>query len=403
MAQSLSVSARMWSLFASSIPKQATFITTLTARSSPKTHNFGSQTRLGHISTTALQTRFTGNCQGVKQLRKSTIGGWVGSSGVAVRRLHHHPTTLGPKFTPHMCTCDKHERRGITALSYPKVAIIGAGVMGEAIVERLVGGGYAGTERCVIYDVSKERAELVASLAPQCSVASTPQEAVIDADLIILSVKPQNIAFLSGELKKKLPKHTTLLSVLAGTTVDDLKKLFAVDKVVRTMPNSPAAIGEGVVVWSASDALDVEAQDNIAVLLSGLGEEVHVKDERFIDMATAISGSGPAYVYLAMESMVDAGVHLGFPREVARKLVSGTFHGSATYAKETKRPLTLLRNDVTSPGGTTAAALYVLEKGGLRTTLCDAVFAAYSKAKSLGGKNNALADGMKSGMEDSSF
>jgi len=156
---------------------------------------------------------------------------------------------------------------------------------------------------------------------------------------------------------------------------------------VRVMPNTPAQIGMGISVWTATEATtDVQRQQALA-LLTALGEEVYVDDEGYLDMATALSGTGPAYVFLLMEAMVDAGVHLGFSRHVSERLVIATLRGSVEYARQSPRHLAALRNQVTSPGGTSAEALYHLEKGGLRTVLSRAIWAAYQRSRSLGDRS----------------
>ena len=144
-------------------------------------------------------------------------------------------------------------------------------------------------------------------------------------------------------------------------------------------------IGEGISVWTAAREVSQEQREQARAILSALGQEVYVEDEGYLDMATALSASGPAYVFLFIEALIDAGVQMGFPRRVAQKLVLQTVRGSAVFAQETGLHPAILRNMVTSPGGTTAEALYQLEKGGLRATVSRAVWAAYQKARHLGG------------------
>jgi pyrroline-5-carboxylate reductase len=150
------------------------------------------------------------------------------------------------------------------------------------------------------------------------------------------------------------------------------------------MPNTPAQIGEGMSVWTATPSVRKNQLNQARIILQALGKELYVKDEKFLDMATAVSGTGPTYVFLVMEAMVDAAVHLGFPRHVAYQLVTETMRGSIIYAIKSGKHPAELRNMVTSPGGTSAAALYQLEKGSLRTVLSKAIWAAYERSKSLG-------------------
>jgi len=149
------------------------------------------------------------------------------------------------------------------------------------------------------------------------------------------------------------------------------------------MPNMPGQIGEGITIWTATDET-TEGQKELAQnVLRALGEELYVKEEKYLDMATALSGSGPAYVFLFIEALIDAGVHIGLPREIAQKLVLQTVLGSTHVVEKTQRHPTELRNMVTSPGGTTAEALFQLEKGGFRSLIIEAVAAAYEKAQRL--------------------
>jgi pyrroline-5-carboxylate reductase len=151
------------------------------------------------------------------------------------------------------------------------------------------------------------------------------------------------------------------------------------------MPNTPAKIGKGITVWAATSQVSDQQRDQAQAILQAFGDEIFVDKEDYLDMATALSGTGPAYVFMFLEAMVDAGVHLGFSRRVARQLVLKTTLGAAEYANQTDEHLAALRNQVTSPGGTSAEALYHLEKGGFRTVISRAVWAAYQRSVALGG------------------
>ncbi|MDZ4158873.1 MAG: pyrroline-5-carboxylate reductase dimerization domain-containing protein, partial [Anaerolineaceae bacterium] len=150
------------------------------------------------------------------------------------------------------------------------------------------------------------------------------------------------------------------------------------------MPNTPAQIGEGITVWTTSTAVTTEQMALARQILGALGQEVYMDDESYLDMATALSGTGPAYAFLFMEAMIDAGVHLGFPRRIAEQLVVQTLRGSVNYYLNKSGHPAHLRNEVTSPGGTSAAALYYLEKAGFRTAISRAVWAAYERSVDLG-------------------
>jgi pyrroline-5-carboxylate reductase len=212
--------------------------------------------------------------------------------------------------------------------------------------------------------------------------------AVESADVVVLSIKPQTLTEVMHDLKGRLKPEALVISIIAGAPIKKLVKGLAHANIVRSMPNTPGRIGKGVTVWTAAEGVS-EAQLEIAQqVLAALGREIFMDDEKYLDMATAISGTGPAYVFMFMEAMVDAGVHLGFPRRIAEALVVETVQGSVSYYLNNaeSRPVHLsgMRNDVTSPGGTTAAALYFLEKAGFRTALSRAIWAAYERSQELG-------------------
>jgi pyrroline-5-carboxylate reductase len=202
--------------------------------------------------------------------------------------------------------------------------------------------------------------------------------------VVVLSIKPQAVPHVLPELNGKIPAHALVLSIVAGVRAQALIDGLAHPAVVRSMPNTPAQIGQGMTVWTASGAVTAAQREQSCAILGALGPEVFVEEEDYLDMATALSGTGPAYAFLFMEAMVDAGVHLGFPRYLAEQLVLQTMKGSVEYAMHTSLHLARLRNQVTSPGGTTAEALYYLEKAGFRTAISRAVWAAYQRSVQLG-------------------
>ena len=234
--------------------------------------------------------------------------------------------------------------------------------------------------------VSGPRRERRAELAKGYGVRALPSnvDAAKDAHVVMLSVKPQVLATVMRELRGKLSEGQLVISIVAGATLRALRDGLAHAAIVRAMPNTPAQVGMGVTAWSATSAVDADQRDRAKAILSALGEELQVEDETLVDMATALSGTGPTYVFLLMEALVDAGVHLGFSRRVAEELVLRTVEGSALFARRSGRHLAELRNMVTSPGGTSAAAIYQLEKGALRTVLSKAVYAAYQRTRELG-------------------
>lgn len=252
--------------------------------------------------------------------------------------------------------------------------------MGNALVEPMVTTGMQPASHIMIYDVSRTAMNRMHHRFG-VPISQSISDCLEDASLVLLSVKPQNLTPVFFEqMKQGRPKPgAIILSVIAGTPLSTLQEA-GIEKVVRSMPNTPATIGKGMTVWSSTPNLTTEDRRLTGEILGSFGEAMFVDDERFIDMATSISGSGPAYIFLLMESMIDAGVHMGFPRDQATKLVYHTMLGSTLYAIDSKEEPALLRNRVTSPSGTTASALYELENGKFRTVIKDAMWACYRRS-----------------------
>lgn len=268
-------------------------------------------------------------------------------------------------------------------LNQKTIGFIGSGVMAEAMTKGLLRQGMVAPTQIVASGPRPERAQ---ELFDRYGVHTTTDnvEAATGAEIVVLSVKPQVLGRVLEELVGCVAPETLLISIVAGARMATIERMLQVPAVVRVMPNTPAQIGMGISVWTATEATTQEQRDQALSILQALGEEVYVDDEQYLDMATALSGTGPAYAFLLMEAMVDAGVHLGFSRHVSERLVIETLRGSVEYARQSPKHLAALRNQVTSPGGTSAEALYHLEKGGLRTVLSRAIWAAYQRSRVLG-------------------
>ncbi len=210
------------------------------------------------------------------------------------------------------------------------------------------------------------------------------REAAEQAHIVVLSVKPQVLPKVLPELRGHLQPGVLILSIVAGARIRSIMHGLGQGRIVRAMPNTPAQLGKGMTVWTATEMVDPQHRTQAQAILGALGEELYVEDEVYLDMATALSGTGPAYVFLFMEALIDAGVHLGFSRHVAEKLVLQTIEGALAMARASKKHPAVLRNMVTSPGGTSAEALYQLEKGAFRTVISKAVWAAFKKSQYLG-------------------
>jgi pyrroline-5-carboxylate reductase len=263
------------------------------------------------------------------------------------------------------------------------IATVGSGVMAEAMIAGLLRGALVTPSQVVASHPRAERREELANTHGIRTVASNT-EAVEVADLVILAVKPQSLAKVGREIGPHLRRGQVVVSVLAGPTTHALIASLRHDQVVRAMPNTPARIGNGMTVWYATPATTEDQRAQARSLLGALGAELEVEDERWVAMATAVSGTGPSYVFLVMEALIDAAVHLGFPRHIAHDLVIETLEGSTRFAKQSGDHPAVLRNMVTSPAGTSAAAIHELESGRLRTVLSEAVWAAYHRTVELG-------------------
>ncbi len=263
-----------------------------------------------------------------------------------------------------------------------KIGLIGGGAMGEAIVSAVIEASVAEPAQISVFDVSTERARHLSTTYSVTS-ARSPDEAVHGVDFAILAVKPQDFANAADAISGKL-KGATTMSIMAGVTVKQLTTTLRSENIVRSMPNTPAQIGEGMTVWTATPGVSEDARGGVRRILGAMGKEAFVPDEKYLDMATGLSGSGPAYVFLFIEALTDAGVHIGLSRDLAATMALQTVLGSARYAEETGRHPAELRNQVTSPGGTTAEALRALESGSFRANVTAAVVAAYEKSKALG-------------------
>jgi pyrroline-5-carboxylate reductase len=279
----------------------------------------------------------------------------------------------------------------MSPLSKRTIATVGSGVMAEAMIAGLLRGELVAPERVIASHPRPERREELARTYGIRTVASNA-EAVTGADVVLLAIKPQMLARVGAEIRPHLRDEQLILSVIAGATTAALEGFLGHRRIVRSMPNTPARLGHGMTVWYATPETTVDQRSQAKALLRALGSELEVDDERFVAMATAVSGTGPTYVFLVMEALIDAAVHLGFPRHVAHDLVIETLEGSTIFAKQSGDHPAVLRNMVTSPGGTSAAALHELESGRLRTVLSEAVWAAYRRTVELGDQLEASAE-----------
>ncbi len=264
-----------------------------------------------------------------------------------------------------------------------KIAFVGSGVMGEAMIKALLHQGLATPDCIAASDPWQERLDFIRKETGVQTTASNV-EAVQNASVVILSIKPQSLPKAGEELHGVLNNDTLVLSIIAGARINTLRTKLFHDRIVRAMPNTPAQVGKGMTVWTATPQVTPEQRRQTVAILEAFGAQIQVDEESYLDMATGLSGSGPGFIMLIVEAMIDAGVHMGFSRREAQILVLQTFEGSIALLRATGNHSAELRNQVTSPGGTTAAGLYELEKDALRASLSRAIFAAYRRSQELG-------------------
>lgn len=267
----------------------------------------------------------------------------------------------------------------------PSIGFIGGGNMAQAIIGGLLRAGVPARQLAVAEPDDGCRRRL-AALAAGMRLTAANHEVAALADVLVLAVKPQVIpAVLAGLASQQRPPGQLVMSVAAGMPVASITAaLGANTAVVRVMPNQPATVGAGMSVLVASPAVNAGQRTLALELAATTGRALWIEDETLMDAVTAVSGSGPAYFYLLMELMEAGAVDLGLPRDLARTLVRQTALGAARTATDESRDLADLRRSVTSPGGTTAAALAVMEQAGIRETLCRALVAARDRSIELG-------------------
>lgn len=262
----------------------------------------------------------------------------------------------------------------------PRLATVGAGLMGEAILSGLLAAGWTPAE-IVVCDA---RAERVAEITQRHGVAAMTVAEAAAADLVLIAVKPADVPGVLTQLHNHLSRDTLVLSIAAGVTLATLQGgLPDGTPVVRAMPNTPARVGQGMTAISPGDHATADDLERVSEVLATVGRVVTVP-EKHQDAVTAVSGSGPAYLFLVAEAMIEGGVHCGLSRDIATELTVQTLLGSATLLRESGEHPALLRENVTSPGGTTAAALRRLEDHGVRSAFLAAVEAARNRSVELG-------------------
>jgi pyrroline-5-carboxylate reductase len=259
-----------------------------------------------------------------------------------------------------------------------KISFIGTGTMASSMIKCITEKGLYKKEnitgsgpRLKSLEEAKEKFGI--------NITQNNAEASKIADIIILSIKPQVFPIVAEEIKNAISEKQIIISIMAGVDIETMKKTLSHKKIVRAMPNTPSQIGQGMTVWTATEEIEGKEKEEITEIFSSMGKQLYFEEEQYVDMATALSGTGPSYIFLFLESMVAAGVHLGFSRRDSKELVYQTTLGSVLFAINSEKHTSELRDMVTSPGGTAADALYEMEKGSLRTIIEKAVYAAFKR------------------------
>lgn len=269
---------------------------------------------------------------------------------------------------------------GQSPLQNTALGFIGAGQMAEAIARGLDRVCTLPASRMFAADLSEGRRQVFRSLG--ASVCDSNAQVVERTDIVILAVKPQVVEKILVDLKPHFTKDKLLVSIAAGVTIQNLQKWAGNARVVRVMPNTPCLVGEAAAVMSLGDQATEQDSLLVRALFEAVGT-IHVADEKFLNAVTGLSGSGPAYVYIAIEALADGGVAAGLPRDLSLALASQTVLGAAKMVLQTKKHPGQLKDEVTSPAGTTIAGIKALETAGFRSALIEAVVAAAKRGEEL--------------------
>lgn len=265
-----------------------------------------------------------------------------------------------------------------------RLSVVGGGKMGEAIVDQAIARGLTQPDDVRICEVHPDRCEY---LAGRYKVHACPDYAPLEqhADVLVLAIRPQDFPGAADRLRHHLHPHQLVVSIMAGVPMQRIGDALARHHVVRVMPNLAVSVGESFSIWTAMDEVSAEQRDAVSSLLGSFGREMYVTEEKLLDVATAVSGSGPGYVMLLLEALIDGAVHIGLRRDIATEMVLQTVLGSVRWAQESGRHPAELRGQVASAGGTTVEGLLELERHGVRAALVEAVIAGYEKSRRLGG------------------
>lgn len=271
----------------------------------------------------------------------------------------------------------------------PTVAILGAGAMGEILATGLVRAGWD-TDALVMSARRPERAKEAEMHTGVTTLLDTAQAAA-KRDVVVIAVKPKDVESLLGQVGDVITTDQIVLSLVAGVPTIVFADALAGVPIVRAMPNTPAAVAEGMTAYCAGPHAGEDALAAADAVMSAVGETIELSED-LLDAVTAVSGTGPAYVFLLAEAMTEAAIREGLPQYAAEKMVHQTVRGAGLLLAESEKSAFRLRGEVTSPGGTTAAAMHVLDDGGFRALMEDAIRAAAQRSRDLGAAAKGDAD-----------
>lgn len=270
---------------------------------------------------------------------------------------------------------------GGTILINKKFGFIGGGAMAEALISGFIQSGLVQAEQVFVSDVNDQRLRYLADRYGVMVHCDNKQ--IVDCDVLFLTVKPNVVELALKDIANRLIKDTLIVSVAAGITTGSLEKLLPHSPIIRVMPNTPVSVRAGMSAIALGTRATAGQGEMVADLFGSVGETV-ILQEDLIDAVTGLSGSGPGYGFVLIDALADAGVRVGLPRKTSILLAAQTLFGAAKMVLETNDHPAVLRDSVTSPGGTTAAGIHMLEQGGVRAALSNAVYAACSRSKEMG-------------------
>ena len=264
-----------------------------------------------------------------------------------------------------------------------KISFIGGGNMADAILSAILNKNLSQPSDVIASDIKEERRQYLYKKYG-VKVTSDNTQAIRNTDVVVLAIKPQSLVEVMPVIKGQLKPAQLVLSIIAGVRIQTLRSGLGYSRIVRAMPNTPAQIGDGMTAWTVTPEATEQQKGWARAILGALGKEIYFEDEKYLDMATAVSGSGPAYVFFFAEAMAAAAVQIGLTPGVAEQMVLQTLVGSVHLLQKSDKTPAELRRMVTSPGGTTAEAIAQFEKGDFSGLVARAVSAAHERARQLG-------------------